>query len=322
MSGQEAMPSGCAQDKGRAGIQGTTTGKDSRRRSDRFLKEMVPDEGDKQAIEGREKMSPELVCPACGLTRPVDDKKVPENARWAICPRCKIRFPFSRGQITRLQAASYPASLGGSGEKDITGAQGHESAGFFGLAMAASISAACSPRRFFSSSALKYSLRESFAAGLLMGGAGAMLAFLGKVLFYGPGDAFFGISPDGGGMGIAWLIRGLAAGPVYAAINIIASSIFLHLCLLIVRGGKNGFGATFRVTALSQFPYLLSFVPYAGYWIAVLWSWVLYLVGLKEIHQIGYGRVLAGLFVAFGFLGIFALGVALNMILGILRTAF
>jgi len=267
-------------------------------------------------------MSLELTCPACGFTRPVDDKKVPENARRAICPRCKSRFPFSRGEISYVQSAPCAASLGGSGDRDISRGQGDDSAGFFGLAIAATISAACSPRRFFSSSAIKYSLRESFAVGLLMGGAGAMLAFLVRVLFYGPVDAFFGMSPDGRGTGPAWLIRGLMAGPVYASANIVASSVFLHICLLIVRGGKNGFGATFRVAALSQFPYLLSFVPYVGYWLAVLWSWVLYLVGLKEIHSIGYGKVVAGLFVAFGFLGIFALGAALNMILGILRTAF
>ncbi len=267
-------------------------------------------------------MTAELACPSCGLTRPLEEEKIPKNARWATCPRCGRRFPFPRRAIIEVQSAPCSTSPEPLDERESPQDQGDDSRGFFGLAIAASMAASFSPRRFFGASAINYSIRESFAMGLFMGGAGTMAALFGHSLLSGHTDAFFGIPLDGEATGLAMLVRGLAAAPVYVSLRIIVSSVLIHLCLMIVRGGKKGFGATLRVAALSQFPYLFSFLPFIGSWLGIFWSGVLFLVGLKEIHAISYGRAVAGFFVAFGFLGIFALGAALNIIFGILKTAF
>ncbi len=58
----------------------------------------------------------------------------------------------------------------------------------------------------------------------------------------------------------------------------------LHLGLLLVRGANEGYQATFRVVSYSSVPSLFNAVPIVGS-IASLWSIVLTVIGLREIHK-------------------------------------
>lgn len=71
----------------------------------------------------------------------------------------------------------------------------------------------------------------------------------------------------------------------------------LHLCLMIVGGNKNGFGATFRVVAYGYYsPALLQVIPLCGAIVAGVWSIVLEIIGLKETHQISTGKAVLAVF--------------------------
>lgn len=87
---------------------------------------------------------------------------------------------------------------------------------------------------------------------------------------------------------------GLAAAAVLAPFVLIASlfiwSGILHLLLMMVRGAKNGFEATFRVVSYSIGAYVFLMVPFCGALISALWTVVLAIIGLKEAHGTTGGK--------------------------------
>jgi hypothetical protein len=62
--------------------------------------------------------------------------------------------------------------------------------------------------------------------------------------------------------------------------------------LLILRGGKNGFGSTFRVVSYSQAAQLCGLVPFVGGFVGGIWQLIVMIVGLKEIQETSYFRVI------------------------------
>ena len=40
-------------------------------------------------------MSVELICPHCGFSKKLSEKRIPVAAKMAICPRCHEKFPLS-----------------------------------------------------------------------------------------------------------------------------------------------------------------------------------------------------------------------------------
>jgi hypothetical protein len=66
----------------------------------------------------------------------------------------------------------------------------------------------------------------------------------------------------------------------------------LHLLLLIVGGGKNRFEATFRVVSYSQATQAWVLIPFIGGWIGGIWQLVVQTIGLREIHETSYFRLI------------------------------
>ncbi len=79
----------------------------------------------------------------------------------------------------------------------------------------------------------------------------------------------------------------------------------LHLFLLIVRGAKAGFEATFRVVSYGVSPFVFLIIPVCGMPIMSLWVMLLAIIGLKEAHEITGGK--AAFAVLFPFLFCFGL---------------
>ena len=87
---------------------------------------------------------------------------------------------------------------------------------------------------------------------------------------------------------------GIAAAAVLMPFILIASlfiwSGILHLLLMMVRGAKNGFEATFRVVSYSIGGYVFLMIPFCGAIISALWTVVLAIIGLKEAHGTTGGK--------------------------------
>jgi len=151
-------------------------------------------------------------------------------------------------------------------------------------------------------------LSESLAFGLLSGGAGAMAGMLWP--FVVMSDNLHSISLfDRLGTG-AVLTAALLSCIPYVLIVMILTSLILHACLFLVRGGQKGYEATFRVVAYSQATQFLSIIPFVGGIAAFVWLIAVQIIGLREIHDTSYGRVVLAYLIPFILLvGIVAAGV-------------
>ena len=80
--------------------------------------------------------------------------------------------------------------------------------------------------------------------------------------------------------------------PLFVTITIFLTSGILHLLLLVVRGEKNGFEATFRVISYSQATQVLGLIPVIGGLIGSFWLLIIQIIGIREIHNTSYLRVI------------------------------
>ena len=81
--------------------------------------------------------------------------------------------------------------------------------------------------------------------------------------------------------------------PVFIIIGIFIWSAILHLCLIVVGGlgqSRAGFEGSFRVISYSMVAQLANLVPIVGGMICLVWSLVLAVIGVREIHQTDQGK--------------------------------
>jgi hypothetical protein len=78
--------------------------------------------------------------------------------------------------------------------------------------------------------------------------------------------------------------------PFFLILWLFIVSGFLHLFLLMVRGAKAGYEATFRVVAYSVSPFVFLAIPVCGMPITALWVMTIAIIGLKEAHETTGGK--------------------------------
>lgn len=93
--------------------------------------------------------------------------------------------------------------------------------------------------------------------------------------------------------------------PVWLLIALYLIAGVIHLCLLLVRGARSGFGATVRVIAYSGGPQLFSVVPFVGPVVGSIWSLVITIIGLREAQRTTTGRAVAAVAIPFVLLLVF-----------------
>jgi len=247
-------------------------------------------------------MAVELVCPFCRFSKRISEKKIPPKAKWAICPNCRQKFEIS---MTDREPApvkeDIPRENGthSAGQETSTGAvrigapwEERSGKGFGWRLYQTFKSALFTPGAFFRGLSFREGLREPLAFGLLVGSIGNMFGVFWPVMMMSGGLFPFGaefLVELGGGLIFLVLIMVI---PICVTIGMFVYSAVLHLLLLIVRGGPNGFEATFRVVAYSQAAQLWELVPVIGSWVGGVWQLVVQVIGLREIHKVSYSRVI------------------------------
>jgi len=224
-----------------------------------------------------------ITCPKCGYSKQFEKDRIPLGVRWATCPRCKERFDFSR-DLDRAGTKPRGRILPPWERRAETGL----SQGIFLTAKQATFS----PRAFFRNTVTEGGLREPLAFGILFGSIGLMLELFWQFVA-GEGSLssiqldFMG---DYGTSLVFWAAAVLC--PLAATLMICVTSLVLHLLLTVVGGGKKGFEATFRAVCYSQATQCWALIPYAGGLVATLWLGVVLFIGIREIHEVSYTRVL------------------------------
>jgi hypothetical protein len=136
-------------------------------------------------------------------------------------------------------------------------------------------------------------LSDPLLYALIVGMAGVMTSYFWQILFQETFQGF--MTPDMKGAGLDFFRNiGMAAVAIVSPFLIIFGlflwSGFLHLLLMLVRGAKNGFEATFRVVSYANGANLFLAIPFCGGMIALIWTMVISIIGLKEAHGTSGGK--------------------------------
>jgi len=73
--------------------------------------------------------------------------------------------------------------------------------------------------------------------------------------------------------------------PLLVSVGIFVQAALTHGVLALLGGNRLGFEATFRVAAYSEAASLLLIIPICGSAIALIWSLVILIMGLHNIHE-------------------------------------
>jgi hypothetical protein len=143
------------------------------------------------------------------------------------------------------------------------------------------------PTKFFSRLPIDAGYLNPILFGVMTVVLSVVFAFIWNALLRSGGGLFVFL------IGIPFVVLGSF---IMIPIALFVGSGILHLCLLLVRGANEGYQATFRVVSYSSVPSLFNVVPIVGS-IASLWSIVLTVIGLREIHKTTTGKSIAAVLI-------------------------
>jgi hypothetical protein len=116
-----------------------------------------------------------------------------------------------------------------------------------------------------------------------------------------------------GGLNVTMMIGSVIVLPILTVIGVFIGSAILHVCLMIVRGNRKGFEATFRVIAYVMSTQIFGIIPILGGLVGLIWAFVIEIVGARETHGISTGRATLAVFLPI--LVIVVLGIALAAVM-------
>lgn len=242
-------------------------------------------------------MTVEITCPSCNFSKTIPRDRIPSGVKWANCPRCKTRFEIGPAVPDRENgfrpSGGEPAR---AAAEEAPPWERRSETGIWQGIVRTSRAVLFSPAALFRRMPTGRGLKEPLAYGLLLGSLGTMFSVFWQFLAAAGGALAIGEGLWGPFAFAALFLAVMVLSPFLVVAEIFLTSGIVHLLLLVVRGGGKGFEATFRVVAYSQTTQILGLVPFAGGIAGGLWMLVVQIIGLKEIHESSYGRVLIALF--------------------------
>lgn len=236
-------------------------------------------------------------CPYCGFSKRIPKERLPGGSALVTCPRCGQQFRFSaseqghNGTERRADAGAEGDRTGRPVGRTRPPWERRSQLGLWQSLYGTFKAVLFAPRELFRSLTFRSGLREPLAFGLLAGSLTTMVGIFWHFLVLAGGLATFGPSMLGQiGLGMVFIVI-LLTVPVWVVMGILMYSGIVHIMLLVVRGGRNGFEATFRVISYSQAAQIWSLVPLVGGLVGAIWQIIVQVIGLREIHETSYLRV-------------------------------
>ena len=263
-------------------------------------------------------MTIEITCPNCNFSKTIPKEKIPAGVRWVNCPRCKNRFELTPQShafgFEQEQDDTEPTT---EIERKASPWENRSELGIWEGIYQTFKAVLLSPEKFFQSMIFTGGIKEPLAYGLLFGSMGTMLGFFWQFLIIGSSlqsidQGLTGQFP----MGLIFLMI-MIISPIFVILTLFLTSGIMHLMLLIVSGGKNGFEATFRVISYSQATQILGLIPLIGGMIGGFWMVIVQFIGLRAIHDISYLKLVMAFLipvVALIVISVIVISIALSMV--------
>jgi hypothetical protein len=233
-----------------------------------------------------------IVCPNCNFSKEIPEERISPAVKWATCPQCRNRFQF-RDAAPLTVVDSGPAETGDRTKRDriLSPWERRSDIGLWGGVSQTFKAVLFSPTDFFKHTGVEGGVKEPLAFGLLTGSLGMMFEIFWQFLFMGESLTVFGDTLFGPYAMIGVFLGAMAFCPVFTFFAILITTLIVHVLLILVGGGRNGFEGTFRVTSFCQATQVWGVIPIIGGLIGAFWFFVAQLIGLKEIHETSYLRV-------------------------------
>lgn len=225
-----------------------------------------------------------MFCPECG-------KEVAEDQMF--CQYCGTRLREQEAGAAPKETLSEAAA---SEESKRTAWEDREARGFFKGLFRTMNDALFRPTEFFRNMPVTGGLTDPLLYALIVGMTGFMFSYLWQILTRGSME---NMMP---GMQGQHLLHGVGLtvtaflSPFLVIIGLFVSAGILHLCLLMVKGAHAGFEATFRVASYSYSANVFLIIPFCGSLLAIVWSIVLSIIGLREAHKTTGGKAAFAVF--------------------------
>jgi hypothetical protein len=136
---------------------------------------------------------------------------------------------------------------------------------------------------------------------IAIGWVSIAVAVFWNLLFQGMWLPFMESMEDVAGMGamygmtVGWGLLMVVLAPLFVIIGVFIAAAVLHLMLLILGGAEGGFEATVRVVCYTQTAQLAGLIPLCGGFITLVWTVVLYVIGLATAHRTSQGKALVAI---------------------------
>ncbi len=221
-----------------------------------------------------------MFCPHCG-------KEIGEGH--VFCQHCGMSL-----------AQSEPGPLPTTGGRTKTSWEDRQTTGFFTGILTTLKESLFTPSDFFRKMPVTGGLTNPLLFALIIGMVGAMSFYFWQILLKGIMQNFMppGIMPPAGQQALqdTSLFFNAFFTPFFIIASIFIFSGILHMFLLLVKGARAGFEATFRVVAYGYSANILFLIPGCGSFIAMIWAIALAIIGLREAHEISGGKAAFAVF--------------------------
>jgi len=262
----------------------------------------------------------ELTCPYCRFSKKIPKEKIPQGVKWATCPRCRQRFEI---QVPDPEAGLETPETGEETGYDRP-EEGHrkdrtrhgspwENRSEIGLwqGIYQTLKGVLfSPEKLFTTLIYKGGIKEPLAFGLLVACLGSMIGFFWEFLILSGGLLSLAYPLFGQLTAALIFLLVIVIIPVLVTLIMFIYSGILHLFLRILGAGQNGFEATFRVVSYSQAAQVWALIPFFGGLIAGIWQLIVQIIGLREIHETSYLRVIIAFVIPVALIFFLVIGVA------------
>ncbi len=225
-----------------------------------------------------------MFCPHCG-------KEVAEGQ--LFCQYCGARIVGEQAPASAIESAP------GGGERARTPWEDRETLGFFGGLLKTLNESLFHPSEFFKKMTVTGGLTDPLLYALIVGMVGMMSSYFWQIVLKStmqdmlPGMQVSAEQHMIQNIGMAVLAF---LSPFLIIIGLFIAAGILHLCLMMVKGARSGFEATFRVVAYGYSANIFLLIPFCGGLLYGVWAVILYIIGLKEAHETSGGRAAVAVF--------------------------
>lgn len=238
-----------------------------------------------------------ITCPHCNYSKDMGPDKIPDRVSKVTCPKCRQTFEFrSEESDSAFSFADDPAgTASGEGLAQRAGIPWESHFGGFLSDLFKTIFLVMfRPGTFFSRMPVRGGFKAPLTFGVMIASIGSVLTLFWQTLW----SVFTGAqlySLPALPMPVLMIIGLIIFLPflmLAVTLGLFIQSAIIYLFLLLVRGGKNGYEATFRVLSYAQAVHILNILPVVGVFLGAFWILVVEIVGLSRAHETGVLRVL------------------------------